>query len=69
MLVMLVLIRELVEKEPRFGVLNEYLCVVTLLNTNFLEVSVDMFSLRWYIDEVGVNQDDCTSYGILFVGR
>jgi len=30
MLVMLVLIRELVEKEPRFGELSEYLCVVAL---------------------------------------
>jgi hypothetical protein len=69
MLVMLVLIRELVEKEPRFGELNKCLCVVTLVNTHFLEVSVDMILLLWYIDEVGANQDDCTSYGILFVGR
>jgi len=37
MSVILVLIRELVEKEPRFGELHEYLCVVTLVTLIFLK--------------------------------
>jgi len=43
MLVMLVLIRELVEKEPRFGELNEYICVVTLITHIFLKSVLTLF--------------------------
>lgn len=43
MLVMLVLIRELMEKELRFEELNEYLCVVTSITLIFLK-----FVFTWF---------------------
>jgi len=43
MLVMLVLIREFVEKEPRFGELNEYPCVVTLITLICLKAVLTWF--------------------------